>query len=432
MKSKTIVLIALLSVNLFSYSQENIMELSLTAHNGYGPFDMKFGGMKMMVMEGFLEKSKIPEDFSVILFGIIETNDYQNVYQKYISGRITKDKYEEYQKAWNWIPDTLNLSKTPLKTQILFAYGEDTEGNIKIVVDANNNLDLRDDKLFIPIEEEVFNTVEGAKLDSLVHNYSVDVFFETYINNNIVPVNVPFLVYCHKEETAISFMYNFSQYSTTQFKGEEIAVCSNDFTFNNKSIRVARVTDLKDGEKANKEEIFINSEYIQIKDEVFKILGVNTVRNTLVLERIDLSQMPSFYTQVGFKAYPFQGEEFTTGKNISLDALKGKYVLLDFWASWCGPCIKEFPTYKELYSKTDRSKFEIIGIAGGNTTPDALKKLIDQHEIDWLQILSDETVKTYGISSYPTILILDTEGKIISKDLRGRELEEKILSLLKE
>ena len=86
---------------------------------------------------------------------------------------------------------------------------------------------------------------------------------------------------------------------------------------------------------------------------------------------------------------------------------------------------------KELYSKTDRGKFEIIGIAG-QSTPNGIKRLIEQHEITWSQILSDDIVKMYGITSFPTTILLDTEGFIVAKDLRGDKLEEQILSLINE
>ena len=163
-------------------------------------------------------------------------------------------------------------------------------------------------------------------------------------------------------------------------------------------------------------------------------LEVNTIKNTLVLEKTDLPKSQLFSTQIGYYPYPFQGEEFTTKTMISLDRLKGKYVLLDFWAEWCGPCIAEFPHLKELYSKTDRAKFEIIGIAGRSSF-DGIKRLIDQHETTWPQIFSDDTnkiIEKYEIRAYPTVFLIDTEGIIIAKNLRGNELEEKILNLIKD
>ena len=228
-------------------------------------------------------------------------------------------------------------------------------------------------------------------------------------------------------------MYTLSPYATTHYKGEQIAVSQNKIYVSYENPRLAFINNLKQGELIKEEDIYRKDEYIEIKDKIYKILGVNTKNFTLVLEKTDLSKAQLFSTQVGHKAHPFQGVEFTTKSIISLESLKGKHVLLDFWAAWCGPCIQEFPHLKELYSKTDKSKFEIIGIVG-NTPSDALKKLIDQHEITWSQILSDETNKItekYGINSYPTTLLIDTEGVIIAKDLRGKELEEKILSLIK-
>ena len=84
------------------------------------------------------------------MFGDIETNTYQTEYQNYLVGNISRKRYESLQKILNWIPDTLNLSKEHLKCKIAFAYGKDASGKTKMVVDANNNLDLSDDVIFTP------------------------------------------------------------------------------------------------------------------------------------------------------------------------------------------------------------------------------------------------------------------------------------------
>jgi len=165
------------------------------------------------------------------------------------------------------------------------------------------------------------------------------------------------------------------------------------------------------------------------KVSLIVLLSVNILAYSQ--EKTTLLKTQLYSTQIGYKSHLFQGEEFTTKKTVSLDSLKGKYVLLDFWYDKCAPCIKEFPNLKELYTKTNRTQFEIIGIAG-HSTSEGIKKLIDQYEITWPQIWSDEIVSIYGINSFPSTFILDTEGVIVAKNLRGKELEEKILKLIEE
>ena len=121
-------------------------------------------------------------------------------------------------------------------------------------------------------------------------------------------------------------MINFYQYATTQYKGEQIAVSSGFSNLSYNDPRVVFIKDLKNGEKVKEEDILKKNEYIEIKDETYKIFGVNTNNNTLVLEKINVISS----TQIGYKAYHFRGEEFTTGSTVSLEGLKGKYVLLDF------------------------------------------------------------------------------------------------------
>jgi peroxiredoxin len=90
------------------------------------------------------------------------------------------------------------------------------------------------------------------------------------------------------------------------------------------------------------------------------------------------------------------------------------------------------PNLKTLYENTDRSKIEFLGIVG-DSPAEGLEKMIERFGITWQQILSDETnpiVKKYGVNSYPTTLLIDPEGIIIAKNLRGKALEDKIKELI--
>jgi peroxiredoxin len=334
-------------------------------------------------------------------------------------GNITKEWYEELQKSWNWTPDTLILSKTPVRTKIAFVWGNDSDGVLKIAVDVNGNLDLSDDRLFEALEGSVF--ISSTNKDSLILAHSFDVSFEAFVHNQIVSASVPLFIRYNSDINMLFSM--FCQFATVQYKGEKLAVAQFKSDLSYKSIQVGFYT----GEPIEEENTYRNNEYIEIKGKIFRIIGVNTNRQTLVLEKTKMNT-----AQVGKQAIAFEAADFTTKETVSLERFKGKYVLLDFWMTSCGPCIREFPHLKELYAKTDRAKFEIVGIAA-HSTPANIKRTIDLHEVTWSQILSDETnqlIEKYGISGYPSTFLIDPKGVIIAKDLRGKELEEKILSLI--
>ncbi len=232
------------------------------------------------------------------------------------------------------------------------------------------------------------------------------------------------------------FMCNFPQYSVTEFDGEKIVVCSDGFTnLSYKNPSIVLINDsLKDGDKINPEKLTAKNEFIEIKGKLYKNIGVNTNSNTLILEKLTLPKSELNSTQVGFKSFSFEGNDFMTESQISSEQLKGKYVLLDFWAVWCGPCRQEIPNLKDLYKKTDREKFEIIGIVGDSPSK-ALKEMIEKDSISWTQILSTDSNKikeTFGIHGYPTTFLVNPEGIIVAKNLRGKELEEKVLGLINE
>lgn len=113
----------------------------------------------------------------------------------------------------------------------------------------------------------------------------------------------------------------------------------------------------------------------------------------------------------------------------------GKYVLVDFWASWCGPCRAEVPNVKAAYEKYHAKGFEIVGVSLDNKK-EAWTKAIDQLGMPWIQ-LSDvqgwknAAAQKYGVNSIPCTLLLDPNGVIIGGDYRGEELAKKLEELLK-
>jgi len=137
---------------------------------------------------------------------------------------------------------------------------------------------------------------------------------------------------------------------------------------------------------------------------------------------------------VGTQFPDFQVKDLE-GKPLSVSQFKGKVVLIDFWATWCGPCIQELPTVLKAYEKYHDKGFEIIGISL-DKEQDKLTSFIKEKKMTWPQHFDGKGWQTelagkYGINSIPATYLLDGEGKIIAKDLRGDALETALAGALK-
>lgn len=177
---------------------------------------------------------------------------------------------------------------------------------------------------------------------------------------------------------------------------------------------------------------------VELEDTRFDIVGYSERADQFVLtEKEDVN-----YGQTGLKqgtTAPLFEANSLSGQAIALDDYQDQYVLLDFWGTWCGPCLKETPYLKEAYKNLgDRVQF--IGIAADDKT--RLTKYIEEKNIEWPQIFipldkrwSSQLVKKYNVYGYPAYFLINPEGKIVTGPeqehrLRGEALMETLEKVL--
>jgi len=175
-------------------------------------------------------------------------------------------------------------------------------------------------------------------------------------------------------------------------------------------------------------ERFINYYEFNPAENAYKFFPLN-VQNSVFGKQIQKAVELDALTSIGKPAPEFSQPD-TTGKIINLKDLKGKYVLVDFWASWCGPCRRENPNVLAAYDKYHSKGFEIISVSLDNNKNSWIKAIKADH-LSWTHV-SDLTgwknvaASKYGVKLIPQNFLLDKDGKIIARNLRGADLDKKL------
>jgi peroxiredoxin len=170
-------------------------------------------------------------------------------------------------------------------------------------------------------------------------------------------------------------------------------------------------------------------------DEVLgliKSLGPNAKKSKLATFMLNMQQ-PKITSQLMNQVAPDFTLNDVLGKQTKLSDYKGKYVLLDFWASWCGPCRKEIPFLKAAYEKYNSRNFVILSVSI-DTEAEKWRKALSDEKMPWNQLLegtNKQTSSLYHIEFIPTNFLIDPSGKVVAVGLYGEDVEKHLATVFK-
>ncbi len=417
MKNVLLIVVSIFS-SFHSFSQTKIIDLPLQELAGFGDFQPTFGFMSMDLQEskalwGSIDNSelKTPKGWEDSQNIQVWVDFSQLVYQNYKIGNIDLEEFE----SWEIDTNARRLSDSALKCFVnVLIRNDDEKGTFYYMIDTDNDSDFSDEKEMKPFNIENDLTIRESEKSIQ------EVDFQFFRNGKLIEQRIPIIV-AEMDGKPVSAI---SQYFISSYLGNSLQI-SHGFS----EITFASSTEIR---MVGNEEIINLGEFLKIDDSHYKNLGVNFDKQLLKLQKMPKDTI-LYSSQVGFMATSFEGIDFMSRKQIKLEDYKGKLLYLDFWGSWCKPCVEELPNLKELYEKLDHSKVEFLGIALDNATK--LRSLMGKMGVNWTQILEENEepiAESYNVNVYPTTLLIDENGKIIAKDIRAKDLEAFIEKYLKD
>lgn len=296
-------------------------------------------------------------------------------------------------------------------------------------MDANNNQRFDDD------QEYIFDTTSTER-----HYPEVNVNFDYFNGRTIQPITVPYTVNVYSSRFPPMFidgkkmerlvhmgcpLYKEARY--TSGRSEYVFHVTTNYmgVYKNVPFKLAIQLISKNDTIENYPYNYISTEILEFNQGLYKIDSLS--KDTLYLNKIENTLYDG--GRQGSMAHEISGEGIMDSKPYSLRKQRGKYTVINFWGSWCTPCIEELPELKALQEKYNKISFLSVAADYPRDIP-ALKKLITDNNLTWPQLSFDRSklregvLYNYKIQAFPTTILVDPNGKIVVRGRSASALKE--------
>ena len=413
------------------FSQQEIMVV-MKPRTGYGPF---LPGRVLTTSLGKKPDIKeFPADVIEYVIREIDCQPYNTEYKNMLGYGMTKD---EFLRGYKDVSADL-LSGDNYHHRFFILLGKNQKNEIVVIVDTNQNLSFNDDQVFT---FPVLNTIEKQKkaLDSLP---SVTIPFEYYNGRYIIklPTRIELDPYKGSLKYTLADSIENKYFLSLRIPGHKTGIfilnkqqyeifltnysTGIEYTLKRAALLAATPGTPRPESKDNPS--YAVSDVFSLNGNLFRFTSVSRLGDTVRLAYMGINKRNEGFAE-GYNIPGLQANT-VTGEKFQLSALQGKYVLLDFWGTWCQPCIQSIPRLKTLHDKYKEKNFVLVSVANDNNL-DKLKNFVRENKMDWLQLYQNEhsksneteLLKSLKISEYPTTILIDPEGKIV---LRGKDIED--------
>ena len=362
-------------------------------------------------------------------------NPAQHHYDRFRKGLSSKDQFDQWFKRLKF--DSSHVQEQFFKHTTYVVSALDAEGQKVLIFDLNQNLDFSDEEVMrfdtafysLPKEEQ---EKKLAKLPKVTFPYEyVDQSGKLKLKNQVMsidPYRGFFNEYPTKIDKALELAYRYNQWE----KGEvwEAGIVTPVYVRNSvnlpapfKGSGINLVVPPNQG-KPKLRDYYKPGDTLLIGSSRYIFTRVSTFADTLFLEKLRKEERPIGY-RAGFYASEVQMMALDSS-NINLYDLlkKGQYVILDYWGTWCKPCIAKLPAIKKLHETIAAKPVQMISVAYDDNFSE-VKKFVAAQQMDWLNVFESmdnkspnqaSPVKTFKVTLFPTFILIQPDGKIISTD----------------